>query len=412
MRRRPRTETTTSRRRISFGAADLKEAKGTRSMIDDKLAIVALVAALAAGAAVACGPAAAPQPAPAKDAAVSGGGEVANSVGGPQATGRVSAVVVAAQLTDIAEIAEASGSTEPWLRVSPGTKIMGRIAHSPARVGARVAAGELLARLESADLEAAVAQARAAAAMAEATLENATANHRRMQTLHAQDSVTDKNLEDATAAWRVAEAGVGVAHANLVAAEVTLGYAEVRSPVSGWLTARMVEAGDMASPGMPLFVIEDLSRIEVVFNVPESVAIGLRPGQAVEVTIGVPGASRTATIDRLTVAADRASRTFEVKVVLDNPDGTIKSGMFARAAFTVGSRTALIVPESAIVRRGELDGVFVVGADGRAALRWVKLGRRSGESVEVLSGLAAGERYLVAPPPGTYDGGAVEASSR
>ena len=127
-----------------------------------------------------------------------------------------------------------SGSIEPLTQVSPGTKILGRVERMAVREGDRVQRGELLARLESRDLEAAVNQAEANLRMAEARVENARAQRDRMVTLHSSRSVTDKDLEDATTAFRVAEAAVDQAEANTAAARVTLGYAEIRSPLAGW----------------------------------------------------------------------------------------------------------------------------------------------------------------------------------
>jgi RND family efflux transporter MFP subunit len=321
----------------------------------------------------------------------------------PPAT--VSVAVAVAELMELPVVAEASGSVEAWQRVSPGTKIMGRISELTVREGDRVSAGQLIARLESADLEAALAQARAAAVMAEATLENAATHHARMEQLHAQRSVTDKNLEDATAAHRVAAANVEVTRANVEAAEVMLSYAEVTAPISGWITAKMASAGDMAAPGRPLLVIEDLSRVKVRVNVPEGVVAGLAPGQSADVTI--LGNTRAATIDRIVPAGDPATRTFTVEMVLANADGDIKAGMYARAAFGTGSREAVLIPATAVVERGQLSGVFVVDEDARATLRWIKLGPRRDDRLEVLSGLQPGERYVTAPTAEVHDGASV-----
>ncbi len=102
-----------------------------------------------------------------------------------------------------------------------------------------------------------------------------------------------------------------------------------------------------------------------------------------------------------------------MKLLLDNPDGALKSGMFARVSFTRGERPALSVPASAIVRRGQLEGLFVA-ADGRLRLRWVKTGKSdtAGTAFEILSGLEEGERYAVAPPPGLADGAPYEEVTR
>jgi len=228
-----------------------------------------------------------------------------------------------------------------------------------------------------------------------------------MEDLHAQRSVTDKNLEDATAGHRVAAANVEVTRANLEAAEVMLTYAVVHTPIAGWVTAKMVEAGDMAAPGRPMVVIEDLSRVKVRVNVPEGTVTHLARGQSTDVT--VLGRTRSATIDRIMPAGDPATRTFTVEMVLDNPDGEIKTGMIARAVFDTGSREALLIPATAVIERGQLSGVFVVDENNRATLRWIKLGPPREDRIEVLSGLQPGERYLPAPTAEVHDGANVVA---
>jgi RND family efflux transporter MFP subunit len=309
-----------------------------------------------------------------------------------------------AALEEVPVTVEATGSIEPRVRVSPGTKVLGRIAEVACEEGQHVRAGDVLVRLEKRDLEAAVNQARAAVTMAEAQLENARAQHDRIVALHAKGSVTDKNLEDASAAYRVAEAAVEQATANLAAAQVMLGYAEIRSPVSGWVVAKMAEAGDMASPGAPLVTVEDLSRVKVVVEVPESDVVGLAPGDPATVTIDVAGRSQDAEVARVVPAGDPRSRTYRVELLLDNPEGRLKSGMFARAGFRRGSREAVVVPGTAVLERGQLRGLFVVDSDGRARLRWIRLRGAPADRFEVLSGLEPGERYLVAPPSSFADG--------
>ncbi len=298
----------------------------------------------------------------------------------------------------IPETTRASGSVEPMRRVSPGTKILGRVDEVLVREGDQVAKGALLARLESRDLKAAVRQAQAAVRMAEANLENARAQRDRMVELHGRGSVTEKSLEDATAGYRVAEAALDQAQANLAASEVTLGYAEVRSPMAGWVVEKRIEAGDMATPGSPLFTLEDLSQVKVSVQVPETDVVGLAEGAPAWVE--VLDRKLAATVDRVVPSGDPASRTFAVKLILDNADASLKSGMFARVVFTRGERQVLRVAEDAIVRRGQLEGLYVAGEDGRLRLRWIKTGRSSDGAVEVLSGLSVGERYAVGSSAG------------
>jgi RND family efflux transporter MFP subunit len=309
-----------------------------------------------------------------------------------------------AALAEVPRAVQATGSIRPWARVSPGTKILGRVEEVTVREGDRVRRGQVLVRLERRDLEAAVEQAHAAVAMAEAELERARAQHDRMRSLQSRGSVTDKNLEDAVAGFRVAEAAVQQARANLSAAEVTLGYAEIRSPVSGFVTAKRVESGDMASPGAALLVVEDLARVKVVLTVPESDVVALAPGAPARVAIDVLESSWDAAVDRINPSGDPASRTFDVELVLDNDDGRLKSGMFARATFARGTREALLVPSSAVVRRGALEGLFVLDAERRARLRWIRTGRALDDRIEVLSGLEPGEEFVIAPPLALGDG--------
>ncbi len=332
--------------------------------------------------------------------------EAADRPGDDLAPVRVETAVAA--LEQVPVIVEATGSVEPWKRISPGTKIMGRVDEVLVEEGDRVHRGQVLARLERRDLDAAVRQAEAAVAMAKANLANMEAQYHRIVALHEKGSATQKNLEDVTAGYTVAQAALQQAEANLNAAKVMLSYAEIVSPIDGWVVRKMTEVGDMAAPGMPMFVVEDLSRVKVTAQVPESDVTGLAPGQQARVRIDVLDLDEVADIWRVVPAGDPRSRTFAVQVVLKNPRGAIKSNMFARVSFDRGLRETLLVPGTAIVRRGQLRGVFVVDAENRARLRWVKLGREIDGRIEVLSGLEAGDRYVVAPPPGFTDGTPVE----
>lgn len=314
-----------------------------------------------------------------------------------------------AALVEMPRITEATGSVHAWSRVSPGTKIMGRIERVPVREGDRVRRGEVLAELEKRDLEAAMEQAKAAVVMAETNLENAAAQYRRMTDLHERGSVTDKNFEDASARYHVTTAAVQQARANLAAAEVALSYAEIRSPVDGWVIARMAEPGNMTAPGQPLFTVEELSRVKVIAKVPETDVVGVEEGSPVTVDVEVLGETWDLEVDRVIPSGDPRSRTYQVQVILPNPDGRLKAGMFARATFPAGSREAVGVPAGSVVRRGQLEGLFVVDDDSRARLRWVRLGREAGDVVEVISGLQAGERFVVDPPTGLSDDSPVAA---
>ncbi len=340
-----------------------------------------------------------------------GGGEAPREAQTPPAAIAVKVATLEPQV--FAATVQAPGSLVALSRVSPGTKILGRVERVVVKEGDRVRRGQLLAKLESRDLEAALGQARSGLAMAEARLDNARAQRDRMSELHGRGSATEKGLEDAVAAFRIAEATVAKAQADIAAARVQLDYAAIRSPRDGWVVKKSIEPGDMATPGAPLFVVEDLSQLEAVVRIPEADVAGIAPGAKAQVE--VLGKKRSAVIDRIVPASDPASRTFELRLVLDNPDGILKSGMFARVSLDIGQEEVLSLPTEALVHRGQLTGTYIVGAHDHARLRWIKIGRElesEGETrVEILSGLKAGERFVVSPPPGLTDGAPVIAQA-
>jgi cobalt-zinc-cadmium efflux system membrane fusion protein len=161
---------------------------------------------------------------------------------------------------------------------------------------------------------------------------------------------------------------------------------------------------------MPLFVVEDTSRMKIEAQVPETAIRGLAAGDPVEVEVNAAGDGvRRATLSEILPAADPRSRTFTVRALLDNADGTLRSGMFARLRLGGEEGKAVAVPETALVRRGPLTGVFVADGQDVVHLRWVTVGASRDGRVEVLTGLVAGERIATEPPAGLEDGRRVEA---
>ena len=321
----------------------------------------------------------------------------------------VAAPVAVAALAETPEFASATGEVAPYERANPGTKLLGRVERVFAREGDAVRAGQTLAALDAADVRAQVGLADAAVASAQAQYDNAAAMYRRIQTLAARGSATAKNLEDAAAGNAMAAAGLAQAQAGAAAARATLAYAEVKAPISGLVSAKRIEVGDMAAPGAPLFTIDDVSRVKVLAELAEADLAGVVPGAPARARIDALGREFAATVDRVSPAGDPRSRTFEVQIVVDNKDGALRPGMYARALFPKAPRKALFVPKSALTTRGELVGLYALDDEGAARLRWVRVGREDGDKVEVLCGLAAGERYVAAPPAELVDGAPVAA---
>ncbi len=299
--------------------------------------------------------------------------------------------------------------------------------------GDRVRAGQLLVTLSSRDLEAsartaaaAVAQSKDGAAAtvaearaAEAGLVLARATHGRIAGLHAKRSATAQELDEATAALAAAEArqdaaqarvresetNVERADASSQAAEATASFLRITAPFAGVVSEKLVEPGNLATPGLPLIRVEDTRDFRLEVRIDESRAAGISTGAAVDITLDTLSGRPTTVptvVEEVSRAIDADARTFLVKIAV--PRGTpTRSGVFGRARFAGQSRRALSVPADAVVSQGQVSAVFVV-ADGVARLRLVRL-----QGTEVMAGLVAGETVVVAPPPALRDGAAIVA---
>jgi RND family efflux transporter MFP subunit len=307
------------------------------------------------------------------------------------------------------ETLEATAGLQPFRRAMPGTVLMGRIDQVLHHEGDRVKSGEVLARVESRDVAARLAQAEAGASAARAQEENARRTRDRIRRLFERQAASQKNLDDADAGYEAAAAGLKAAEEGVAAAKVMVGYSQIVAPFAGMVTEKRVETGDTASPGVPLFTLEDTAKMKLDAAVPESWLRRLKPGDPVEVSVEAAGAGvRSGTISEILPAVDPRSRTGSVRVILDNDDGALRSGMFARLRIAGPAQQVVSVPQNALLRRGPLAGIFVVDEGGTARLRWVTVGSARDDRVEVLTGLEAGERLVAAPTASLKDGQKVQ----
>jgi multidrug efflux pump subunit AcrA (membrane-fusion protein) len=334
---------------------------------------------------------------------------------------------------------EAVGTVRAETASTVAAKLMGTITSVPVREGDRVRRGDVLVTIDERQVgaqrrqvEAALAEAReaeqaarAAREAAAAGAELAVATHRRYQAMLARESVSRQEYDEIDARRRQAQAAlaqaedlqkaagqrVRQAEAALAAASVSAGDATLTAAFDGVVTLRMVDPGDLAAPGKPLLNLERAGGHRVDIRVPEAYVRSVRTGQAVSARVEGPAPfSMEAVVDVVAPAADPSSRSFLVKVRL--PAGTdVRSGMFARVALAVGEDRLTAVPASALIQEGQLTGLYLVTAEGVARFRLVRTGRRLGDRVEVISGLAEGSRFVVEPPPALTDGSRVEASS-
>jgi RND family efflux transporter MFP subunit len=301
------------------------------------------------------------------------------------------------RLAQVPVTVTAVGTTEPYAQATPGTRLMGRVAEVRVNEGDRVKKGAVLVRIEDQDLTARRQQA-------QAVLANAEANLRRMRNLYRENAITKQKLDEVVSGHAQAEAA-------LKEVQVNLDYSSVASPLDGVIVRKFVQPGDMTAPGKPLFTVEQQHPMKLTVEVGERDLAYVMVDSPVTVEIeALPsGHERVGDVEALVPSADPGSRTFQVRVVIPNPDGQVRSGMFARVGFQKSERPGILVPASALIKRGQLDGVYVITND-RARLRWVRLGKAFGPRTEVISGLEPGDVIALTGLDRLEDGGRVEVS--
>lgn len=274
-------------------------------------------------------------------------------------------------------------------------QVPGAVVALQVKAGERVKAGQVLLRLDARAAEQQAAAAAAQVQAAHAAQEAATREFERQKQLFQQHYISQAALERAESQHKSAQAQAAAQLASAGAARTESGFYTVKAPYDGIVSEVSVVLGDMAMPGRALVTVYDPAQLRVTAAVPQSAA----PEPGATPLAEVPGSAPeriTPLRWQLLPAVDAATHTVQLR--LDLPPGTALSpGMFARAWLPARGEAGprITVPASAVVRRAELAGVYVIGADGRALLRQVRLGPAGGAQVEVLAGLRAGERVAL-----------------
>jgi len=264
------------------------------------------------------------------------------------------------------------------------------------RASQHVRKGQVLVRLDDSTLLARFHQAEAAYADANQLLRQAETELAAIRQAYKTNAATDIEFTRAQTAERSAAEGLARARAQLNEAKVALDQATIVSPMDGLVVDKRVDAGDTASPGQVLLSLYDPARMQLVATVRESLARRLRVGQQLDFHIDALNMTGRGEINEVVPQAEAASRTFQVKVNIPSPKDTYP-GMFGRLSIFLGQRDATVIPQGAVLRVGQLEMVHVVQG-GVWHRRAVRLGRRIGQDVEVLSGLRPGEVVAVPQP--------------
>ncbi len=294
------------------------------------------------------------------------------------------------------------GVVEALRQTVIAAQVSGAVVQLAVKAGDRVRAGQVLLRIDARAADQTAAAGDAQVRAARAAQEVAAKEYARQQQLFAQQFISQAALDRATAEHQAAQAQVAAQLAQAGVARTQTGQYVVQAPYAGIVAQVPVALGDMALPGRALVEMYDPASLRVTASIPQSVAASWTPATPLRVELpGLPEARRWPTPTRVEKlpTADVATHTVQMRAELPVGLDGAAPGQFARLWLPqpAGRETSLWVPAQAVVRRAELTALYVLDANGRPLLRQVRLGRSDGDRVEVLSGLATGERVATEP---------------
>jgi len=298
----------------------------------------------------------------------------------PQEVTSVKTIVAGTNVVDAAR--SYSGEIHARYEVPLSFRIGSKLLERKVDAGAHVAAGQMLARLDPADVALQAVQA-------ESQLTLAKADAQRYRDLRAQNFVSSAALDAKEAALKAAESQAGIAR-NQTA------YAQLAADRAGVIAAVLAEPGQVVAAGQPVFRIAQDGEREVAIALPESVVTGIKVGDEATVSLWSGGKSYRGRLRELAAAADAATRTFAARVSLLDADASVVLGMTATVRFTAATRSALALPLAAVFQQGDRPAVWVVGPDSTLTLRPVTVSAYADAGAIIADGLQPGERIVAA----------------
>ncbi len=305
------------------------------------------------------------------------------------------------ELREVEDFYAADAVIESVRQATVSAQMTGQLTQLYVDAGDRVKRGQLLARIDAREADAQVGSARAQVAQAEAALAQAQLNYERTASLVAQNFLSQSAMDKAQADLKTARAALDAARAGTAQATTGRSFAELRAPFDGVVTRRLMDLGELATPGRGALEIHDPSALRAVGTIPQFVLP--RTARVERAEVEVPSVQGRFKATRVTVlpAADPRLLSTQVRAELpaDVPAAVVP-GTAAKVLVPIGRSQKLVVPAAAVIRRSELTAVYVL-TDGTRQLRQVRIGNRVGDNaVEVLAGLAAGERVALDPLAG------------
>lgn len=307
----------------------------------------------------------------------------------------------------------ASGKIEAENSANLSTRMMGYVTKVNVKVGQKVSQGQLLVSVNNTDLQAKKAQVNASITQAQAGYNNAKKDYDRFVNLFAQQSASQKELDDMTARYEMAKAGLEAAKQMRNEINAQFAYSNISAPFSGVVTNTFVKEGDMANPGMPLVSIEGAKKLQVTAMVSESDIALITQGMKVNVLVKSINQEVEGKVSEISLSAKNTGGQYLVKIDLNKSEAKILSGMFVNVQFPVEKKEnvkvsdKVLIPVAALVKEGQLTGIYTIGSGNVAILRWLRIGKTFGDQVEVLSGLSVNEQYIVSADGKLFNGAKV-----
>ncbi|MFN8243071.1 MAG: efflux RND transporter periplasmic adaptor subunit [Ferruginibacter sp.] len=330
----------------------------------------------------------------------------------------VPVVVATAGASDFSAGIDVSGRVEAIQSANISTRVMGYITRVLVNTGDPVRQGQLLFTVNSTDILAKRAQTEAMIAQANAALANAQKDYDRFSVLYKQQSATAKELENVSLQYKAAQSGLNAARQMRNEVNAQLSYTNVTAPFSGVVTQKLQDAGSMATPGMPVLVLEQGGSLQVSASVSESQIAALHQGDEALLNIKSAGKVISGKITRISASSQATGGQYIIKISIPDADKKdLYSGMYVNVNIPVKNKpvpaaadNGVMVPLESIVNNNQLTGIYTVSSNNRAVLRWLRLGKQSGDKVEVLAGLGRNEAFIVKAGGRLYNGAPVSIS--
>lgn len=311
-----------------------------------------------------------------------------NSDAPPQEIKPVEVQFFQVEQIQIVDQVEIMGTVQAAQKAVISSRISGNIVELLVAPGSRVQQGDKLVQINAEEISAKLMQAKA-------QLDKARRNLQREKKLLAQKAATPE-------AVKALEDGEKIAAAYYQGAKTMHSYTTIAAPFDGLITKKLVDIGDLATPGRALLHMEKVDELQVVADVPETIIVNLSLGEKMLISIPTANLTIKGSVSEIAPAADPRSRTVPIKLDIEN-NSSLRSGQFSRVTLPGVEVNTILVPPEAILPLGQMERVFVA-VDGMARLRLVRTGRKYEKGVEILSGLMPGDALILAGSTSLKDG--------